>query len=76
MSRFTEFKAMIEIDKIPSDDSFLMLAPSLGLTDKKKIILIRRQAKKNNKYFNRILSLLHNYRGFKLYPGMRPDFFI
>ena len=76
MSRFTEFKAMIEIDKIPSDNDFLTLAPSLGLKDKKDIILIRRQSKINRRHFNRDLSLLQNYRGFKLYPGMRPDFFI
>ena len=47
--RLSEYRFMIEIDRIPSDTDFLMLVPHLGLDDKKKIILIRRQLKKNKR---------------------------
>ena len=41
MGRATEYKVMIEIKRIPSDTDFLMLAPSLGLEDKKIIKRLR-----------------------------------
>ena len=45
--RFTEYKIMVEKKEIPSDNDFLMRAPHLGLSDKKKIIEIRATQRKN-----------------------------
>lgn len=46
MGRLSEYKVMLGRSTLPSDDSFLMQAPSLGLSDKKIIIKIRANQRK------------------------------
>ena len=45
MSRATEYLEMINTKSMPSDNDFLMLCPSLGLSDKKIIKEMRKDSR-------------------------------